>query len=87
MLTREVLPRTRTVAPVSLAWYSARMNLMICQCRARQLLDAGRFGDLWRHVLGPLGRIDEETLVVDGDAVAGVGSGRHRQHLLKDDHR
>src|ERR1022692_103359 len=49
----------------------------------RQLVDAGRLGDLWRHVLGPLGRIDEETLVVDGDAVADVGSGRHRQHLLR----
>src|ERR1039457_4477835 len=49
----------------------------------RQLVDAGRLGDLWRHVLAPLGRIDEETLVVDGDAVAGVGSGRHRQHLLR----
>src|ERR1017187_2262311 len=32
-VTPEVLPSTRTVGPVPLAWYSARMNLMTCQCR------------------------------------------------------
>src|SRR5215471_16290972 len=32
-VTPEVLPRTRTVGPVPLAWYWARMNLITCQCR------------------------------------------------------
>src|ERR1022692_1685643 len=33
MVTPEVLPRTRTVGPVPLTWYSERMNLMTCQWR------------------------------------------------------
>ncbi len=75
------------MAPVPLAWYSARMNLTICQCRA---VSSSMPADL--AICGAMSsvhwaRIDEETLVVDGDAVAGAGSGRHRQHLLKDDHR
>src|ERR1039458_7654627 len=41
----------------------------------RQGLDAGRFGDLRRHVLGPLGRINEKTFLVDVHVVAGVGGG------------
>src|ERR1017187_855494 len=48
----------------------------------RQLLDALGFGDLCRHVLGPLAGIGEETLVVDGHVVAGVGSGGHVKDLL-----
>src|ERR1019366_943473 len=34
MGTPEVLPSTRTVGPVPFASYSARMNLMTCQCRS-----------------------------------------------------
>src|ERR1022692_5246606 len=47
----------------------------------RQVLDARGPGDLRGHVLGPLTGVGEESLVVDGDALVGVGSGGPGQQL------
>src|ERR1019366_501338 len=43
----------------------------------REFVDALGLGDLWRHVLGPLAGFGEESFVVDGNVLAGVGSGGH----------